>query len=98
LPPAKALQTMHTLTLSRSRPRAPRELSLWRKSVGALAAGNRCCCHCHRTPLVGENVHVYGDRFVCELCRHLRREAPGHTEIVHSPEHERAVKRRPRAA
>jgi hypothetical protein len=89
---------MQALTISRSRPRAPREISLLRKSVGALDAGRDCCCHCRRTPLVGEAVHVYGERLVCELCRHLRREAPGRTEIMHSPEHERAVKRQPRAA
>jgi hypothetical protein len=98
VPPANAVQTMQSLTISRSRPRAPREISLWRKSVGALAAGRHRCCHCQRTPLVGEHVHVYGERLVCELCRHLRREPPGRTEVVHSPEHERAVKRQPRAA
>ena len=98
MPPANRLQTMQALPISRSRARAPREISLWRHSIGALAAGRHRCVHCHRTPLVGEHVHVYGDRLVCELCRHLRREAPGRTEIMHSPEHERAVKRQPRAA
>jgi hypothetical protein len=67
---------MQALTHSRSRSRAPREISLLRKSVGALAAGRHHCWHCQRTPLVGEHVHLYGDRLVCELCRHLRREAP----------------------
>jgi hypothetical protein len=89
---------MQTLTISRSRPRAPREISLLRKSVVALTAGRHRCWHCHRTPLVGERVHLYGERLVCELCRPLRREEPGRTELVHSPEHERAVKLRPRAA
>jgi hypothetical protein len=89
---------MQALTHSRSRSRAPREISLLRKSVGALAAGRHHCWHCQRTPLVGEHVHLYGDRLVCELCRHLRREAPGSTVIMHSPEHDRAVKLRPRAA
>jgi hypothetical protein len=89
---------MQTLTISRSRPRAPREISLLRKSVRALTAGRHHCWHCHRTPLVGEHVHLYGERLVCELCRPLRTEAPGRTELVHSPEHERAVKLRPRAA
>ena len=75
------------------------EIALLRKSVGALEAGRHRCCHCHRTPLVGEQVHLYGERLVCELCRPLRREAPGRSERVHSPEHERAVKLlRPRAA
>jgi hypothetical protein len=58
--------------------------------------------HCERTPLVGEYVHLYGERIVCQLCRHLRREAPGETVVMHSSEHQRAVKAavklRPRAA
>ena len=84
--------------LSRTRSRAPREISLLRKSVGALAQSRPRCWHCRRTPLVGEQVHRYGERIVCELCRHLRREPPASSELVHSPEHERAVKLRPRAA
>jgi hypothetical protein len=83
--------------MAHSRP--PREISLLRKSVGALAAGRHGCCHCGRTPLVGEQVHLYGERMVCDLCRPLRREPPGRSETVHSPEHQRAVKLlRPRAA
>ena len=89
---------MQSLTHSRSRLRAPREISLLRRSVGALAAARPLCWHCRRTPLVGEHVHLYGERLVCELCRHLRREPPGATVLVHSAEHERAVKLRPRAA
>jgi hypothetical protein len=89
---------MQVRPTSRSRFRAPREISLLRMSVGALAAGRHRCWHCRRTPLVGEHVHLYGERLVCELCRHLRREPPGSTVLVHSPEHERAVKLRPRAA
>jgi hypothetical protein len=50
--------------------------------------------HCHRTPLVGETVFLYGERLVCELCRPLRREAPGREEVVHSPERDHTVKRR----
>ena len=68
------------------------ELALLRKSVGALAAGRMRCVHCRRTPLVGEQVHHYGQRLVCELCRPLRREAPERSELVHSPEHKRAVR------
>jgi hypothetical protein len=82
---------------TRTRSRAPREISLLRSSVGALAAGRSRCCHCHRTPLVGEVVHVYGERIVCELCRPLRREPPARSELMHSPEHQRAVKLMPRA-
>jgi hypothetical protein len=83
---------------TRSHPRLPREISLVRHSVGALAAGRHQCCHCHRTPLVGEHVHLYGERLVCELCRDRRRERPSETVVMHSPEHQRAVKALPRAA
>jgi hypothetical protein len=74
------------------------EISLLRHSVGALSARRHGCVHCHRTPLIGEVVHLYDERLVCELCRPLHREVPGRSEIVRSPEHERAVKMRPRAA
>jgi hypothetical protein len=51
---------------------------------------------------VGEHVHLYGELVVCQLCRHLRREAPRATVVVHSSEHHRTVKGastlRPRAA
>ena len=79
--------------------RSLQEISLEARSVGALAHGGPECEDCHRTPLVGEVVHRYGPgRFVCELCRPRHREAPARTELVHSPEHQRAVKVRPRAA
>jgi hypothetical protein len=68
------------------------ELALLRKSVGALTARRHNCAHCHRTPLVGERIYLYGQRIVCELCRPLRREAPESSELVHSPEHKRAVR------
>ena len=70
------------------------ELALLRKSVGALAARRMRCAHCRRTPLVGEQVHHYGQRLVCELCRPLRRDSPARAEVVHSSEHELTVKRR----
>ena len=90
---------MQSLPYTRSRPRPPREISLLRKAVGHRDSEAGCCAHCRRTPLVGEHVHIYGDRLVCQLCRHLRREAPGATVVMHSSEHERAVKAaRPRAA
>jgi hypothetical protein len=73
---------------------APREISLLRPSVRALAAGRTGCAHCHRTPLVGELVFFYGERLVCALCRPKRRGHPARTEVVRSPEHQRAVKRR----
>jgi hypothetical protein len=74
------------------------EISFLRQSVGALAARRHGCVDCHRTPLIGEVVHMYGEQLVCELCRPLYRDAPARSELVRSPEHDRAVKRRPRAA
>jgi hypothetical protein len=74
------------------------EISLLRHSVGALSAHRLGCVHCHRTPLIGEIVHIYGERLVCDLCRPLHREPPARTEPVRSPEHQRAVRARPRAA
>ena len=91
---------MPTITLRRSSgPARPAlEHALLRRSVGEHEAQLHRCSHCHRTPLTGELVHIYGERLVCELCRHLRREAPRETGIMHSPEHDRAVKLMPRAA
>jgi len=95
-----ASNTMPVLPHHRSKLRIPTEISLLGKGRGPAAGGT--CSHCHRTPLIGEHVHVYGDRLVCQLCRHLRREPPGETVVVHSSEHHRAVKGaqklRPRAA
>ena len=71
---------------------APIERALLRKSVGLLTDERPRCHHCHRTPLVGERVYLYGERIVCELCRPRRREAPQATELVRSPEHARAVR------
>jgi hypothetical protein len=95
VPGANHVQTMLALTRHRN-PLV--EISLLRQSVGALSARRLGCFHCHRTPLVGEIVHMYGERMVCELCRPLHREPPGRTESVRSPEHQRAVRARPRAA
>jgi hypothetical protein len=85
------------LALSRSR-HPLMEISLLRQSVGALGARRHGCADCHRTPLVGEFVHIYGERLICALCRSRHREAPLRTEVVRSPEHDRAVRSRPRAA
>jgi hypothetical protein len=68
------------------------ETALLRRSVGVLAAREDHCHHCHRHPLIGEWVHVYGEQVVCELCRPRRRQAPDTTRLVHSPEHDRAVR------
>ncbi len=90
---------MQALPHTRFRLRAPREIALLRKSVGDQDPAASCCVHCRRVPLVGEHVHVYGERIVCQLCRHLRREPPGATVVMHSSEHRRAVKAaQPRAA
>ena len=100
MPVANRLSTMPALPLHRSRLRVPTEISLLGKGRAESADGT--CSHCHRTPLVGEHVHLYGSVVVCQLCRHLRREPPGATVVVHSSEHRRTVKRsetlRPRAA
>jgi hypothetical protein len=66
------------------------EAALLRASVDALTAVRPVCRHCHRTPLVGERIHLYDGRHrtdvVCELCRPLRTAAPDRTELVRSPE------------
>jgi len=70
------------------------ERHLLRRSVMALAAGRDRCAGCHRTPLVGERVHVYDDdRVLCELCRAERRDAPLRTHAVHGSEHGLTVRR-----
>jgi hypothetical protein len=66
------------------------EAALLRASVDALVAVRPACRHCHRTPLVGERVHVYESRHrtdvVCELCRPLRAAPPDRTELVRGAE------------
>lgn len=78
------------------------EAVLLRKSVGTLASRRDRCAHCDRTPLVGERVHRYeaagGERLVCDLCRSQRKEPPARSELMHSPEHDRAVRVVARAA
>ena len=81
---------MPVLPHHRSKLRIPTEISLLGKGRSPAVSG--ACSHCHRTPLVGEHVHIYGKLVVCELCRHLRREPPGATVVVHSSEHHRTVK------
>ena len=80
------------------------ERVLLRRGVGALEADRHRCTDCGRTPLTGEQVHLYGSssarahRIVCELCRTMRREAPVATEIVRHSEHGHAVRLTARAA
>ncbi len=60
------------------------------RGLGALEAGRSRCADCGRTPLTGEQVHLFGERsseIVCELCSQLRGEPPLASETVR---HERA--------
>jgi hypothetical protein len=71
------------------------ERFLLRRGVGALEADRSRCVDCGRTPLTGEQVHLYDGRrrgLVCELCRPLRREQPAASEIVRHCEHGHAVR------
>lgn len=71
------------------------EQVLLRRSVGALEADRHRCADCGRTPLTGEQVHLYGarqHRIVCELCRRRHREAPVASELVRHCEHGHAVR------
>ena len=66
-----------------------------RRCIGELEAGRDRCCDCGRTPLTGEQVHLYEGRrggIVCELCRALRHDAPAASETVRHCEHELAVR------
>lgn len=63
-----------------SRIRIDLERQLLRKGVGALTRARHLCADCGRTPLAGEQVHVYGDHVVCSLCRARHREAPERSE------------------
>jgi hypothetical protein len=77
------------------------ERLLLRRGVGALEQDRERCAHCGRTPLTGEQVHLYEGRkgaLVCELCRPLRREAPAATELVRHCEHGHAVRLTARVA
>ncbi len=86
--------TTNTFSMLRTTTEAPDlELHLLRRGVLALAAGADRCDGCHRTPLVGERVHVYdGGRTLCELCRRERAEAPLHSQAVYGAEHGHTVR------
>lgn len=69
------------------------ERQLLRRSVLALSAGRDTCDGCHRTPLIGERMHVYeGGRKLCELCRGERREQPVGSRVVHGGEYGTTVR------
>jgi hypothetical protein len=77
------------------------ERVLLRRGVGALEADRSRCADCGRTPLTGEQVHLYAgrrERLVCELCRPARRESPLTSEIVRHAEHGHTVRLTARAA
>jgi hypothetical protein len=73
----------------------PLERLILRRCIGDLEADRDRCRDCGRTPLTGEQVHLYEGRrpgIVCELCRALRREPPVASETVRHCEHELAVR------
>jgi hypothetical protein len=77
------------------------ERVLLRRGLGALEADRDRCADCGRTPLTGEQVHVYAarqQRIVCELCRPRRRDAPVASAPVRHCEHGHAVRLMARAA
>lgn len=89
------------------------EMLLLRRGLGALSADRECCADCGRTPLTGEEMHLYSatpfpafpafararrERLVCELCRPGHRERPLLSEVVRHPERGQAVRLSARAA
>jgi len=70
------------------------ERFLLRRGVGTLEAGRDRCADCGRSPLIGEQVHLYARcrGVVCELCSALRRERPAATELVRHREHGHTVR------
>jgi hypothetical protein len=71
------------------------ERLLLRAGVGVLAADRARCRDCGRTPLIGEEIHLYErGAVVCELCRQLRAEAPASTERVRHSEYGQTVRLR----
>ena len=78
------------------------ERVLLRRGVGALEADRSRCADCGRTPLIGEQVHLYDgpprSGIVCELCRPARREPPVASELVRHCEHGHTVRLTARAA
>ncbi len=70
------------------------ERFLLRRGVGTLEAGRDRCRDCGRTPLIGEQVHLYEEArgIVCELCSTLRWEGPVASELVRHSEHGHTVR------
>lgn len=80
------------------RERLALELQLMRRGLDDRAAASERCGRCDRIPLVGEHVHVYADRVLCELCSEREREGPLTIRLVHGPAFGRAIKIRGRRA
>ena len=77
------------------------ELMLLRRGVWAREADRSRCDDCGRTPLTGEEVHVFEGRrrrIVCELCRGGRRDTPIASEVVRPACHGQTVRLTARAA
>jgi hypothetical protein len=90
-------RTAKSETIMASSPTHVQQLErvLLRRGLGALEADRDRCADCGRTPLTGEQVHLYAgrqSRIVCELCRPQRREAPVASELVRHCEHGHAVR------
>jgi hypothetical protein len=71
------------------------ERVLLRRGVGALEADRDRCADCGRTPLTGEQVHIYGGQqqtLVCELCRWRHGDEPVASELIRHCEHGHAVR------
>jgi hypothetical protein len=69
------------------------ERHLLKRSVDILADARITCADCGRTPLVGEQLHLYeAGLAVCELCRPLRRERPISSVNVRHSEYGQAVR------
>jgi len=63
------------------------ELALLRRGLDERLAGSERCTCCQRTPLVGEQVYVYGSGVIaCELCRERQPERPLQSRVVRGPE------------
>ncbi len=70
------------------------ELALLRRGVDQRVAGGESCSSCHRTPLIGERVYVYGPAaLVCELCRPRRADPPQQSRLVHGPAFGHTIRR-----
>jgi hypothetical protein len=95
--PAANAQGMPRTLLGLSEPDLER--ALLRKGVGAREAGRRHCSDCGRTPLIGEQVHLYSrGAVVCDLCRPRRRQPPEGSQTVRHTEHGHTVRPRVRVA